>query len=105
MTTSKPINDGGAAFPGIALSMHEFTPDGKHVGSFPTKYAPGMSLRDCLAGMALQGVVTGSVIGHALIASGVKSRVIPLDEVEIASACYRIADSMLATSRKGRGEE
>ena len=75
-TMSTPINDGGPAFP-IADS---------HYANGQVQYGyNGMSLRDWFAG---QFLTTVEIIGRA-------------DGKEISSACYKMADAMLA-AREGK---
>jgi hypothetical protein len=78
---SAPTNDGGPAFPSV----------GEGFGN-PSYSAPGMKLRDWFAGQALAGAVGFS----------------PSDPFrryhqpeEVAAACYRFADAMLA-AREGK---
>lgn len=47
-----PVNDGGQAFPGKPFEASYMGQDGK----MHPLYAPGMSLRDWYAGMALNGL-------------------------------------------------
>jgi len=85
---SKPINDGGPAFPQAGRTL----PNGTY--EWPVE---GMSLRDWLAGQALAGWCSASPT----------VRKEPLNMTEghaesIATGCYRYADAMLeARNRKG----
>lgn len=70
-------DDGGPAFPTAAMQT---TPGGPVFGA-----APGMTLRDWFAGMALQGICHGN--GD-----------VPFDG--LAMAAYLVADAMLAERAK-----
>jgi len=58
------IQDGGAAFPGFTYNLHD---DGTEQVSDHTFRSPGMSLRDWLAGMAMQGVLSNEMTIAALV--------------------------------------
>lgn len=73
------INDGGPAFPVIALN------DPNHPAS-----VPGMSLRDWFAGQALAGLVTRNE---------------STTPEKWAAACYILADAMLAQRSAARSEQ
>ena len=71
------MNDGGPAYPYPSTEIYE----------------PGMSLRDHFAGQALEGIVDGPAWKQ-----GVQQM---LTEAScIATACYIVADAMLAERKK-----
>ena len=71
------MKDGGPAFPNI-------TPD------MPVDGGPGMSLRDWFAGMAMQGMLSNSLMRIS-------------SNPEAALTAYSIADAMIV--QRERGEE
>lgn len=72
---SKPLNDGGSAFP-VSVGM----------GPLSANFAsPGMSLRDWFAALAMQAMTTG---------------VDEPNETWIASHAYFLADAMIAERNK-----
>jgi hypothetical protein len=79
------MNDGGPAFP---ATVEEYS------GGLSTKevHYPGMSLRDWLAGMAMQG----------LIVSVWKETGADYTANSCAKEAYQFADAMLAEKEKGR---
>jgi hypothetical protein len=84
---SNEIDDGGPAFPHGEIVQDMLDENGRVVGSRVWTPSKGMTLRDWLAGQALQGRA------HRLSN--------PYNDREILAAdCYEIADAMLA-ARKG----
>jgi hypothetical protein len=77
---TKPINDGGSAFPFGQIS--ELT--GQPINGF---FEPGMSLRDWFAGQALSGMMANSYYHE--------SGIVPIKD------CYHFADAMIAERKKG----
>jgi hypothetical protein len=74
---TKPINDGGSAFP---MGYHPEGNNADHIG---------MSLRDWFAGMAMQG----------LLSKDYYSFMSDLDDAVIHA--YKVADAMIAERKKG----
>jgi|688.fasta_scaffold265185_5 hypothetical protein len=77
---TKPINDGGSAFPFGQIS--ELT--GQPINGF---FEPGMTLRDWFAGQALSGMMANSYYHE--------SGIVPIKD------CYHFADAMIAEREKG----
>ncbi len=77
---TKPINDGGSAFPFGQIS--ELT--GQPINGF---FEPGMTLRDWFAGQALSGMMANSYYHE--------SGIVPIKD------CYHFADAMIAAREKG----
>jgi hypothetical protein len=76
MTIPKKIEDGGPAFPHMAVDGH---PD----------YRLGLSLRDWFAGKALAGMLASETDGSTY------------REDHAAERAYRLADAMLAARKAG----
>lgn len=72
------VNDGGQAFPVLALS-----PSGDE------HYVEGMSLRDWFAGQAV-GAALNAAMTHKM-----DQRAWPVTITEVAEKAYRVADAML----------
>jgi len=73
------MNDGGQAFPGMEKIFDRLS------GNYEISI-PGMSLRDWLAGMAMQGIISAS--------QGT------VKDVKISSMAYVMADAMLKEGSK-----
>ena len=83
MSTQEQVNDGGAAFPVQALSLHT----GEYVDG-----ATGMSLRDYFAVQALMGMIAfPDNEGRASVDVWAK---------ELSEHAYKYADAMLAERAK-----
>ena len=79
-------DDGGPAYP--------FQPQDRQ--GYPcAEHAPGLSIRDWFAGMALQGQLSCPETIVALSKGGFTA-------VEVAASCYEWADSMLAARKEAR---
>lgn len=78
----------GAAFPGM-----------DHSGNFHNN---GMTLRDWFAGQAISGVLVGDelVTLEKILEKKDGSSEYATTDIEIARACYRLADAMLAERAK-----
>lgn len=79
---SKPINDGGPAFPHFKIDKEgviELCPQG------------GMTLRDYFAGQALAGIL----MNHTTAKFG-------LTEISVACYAYKFADAMLAAKEASK---
>ncbi len=81
---TKPINDGGSAFPFGQIS--ELT--GQPINGF---FEPGMTLRDWFAGMAMQGILSYQGLGVRFN--------------QTASDAFDMADTMIAEREKGGSHE
>jgi hypothetical protein len=80
---SKPINDGGPAFPTTERMV-----DGQGLGRFEYEERhSGMTLRDWFAGKALQGILSSGP-------EGMNAFDLPL--ADWACAAFRMADAMIA---------
>ena len=89
MNEPKQIDDGGPAFPS---------------DNFGQPSAPGMSLRDWFAGMALQGAIA-SMSGVSIYEGKcLLSEAGGVDQftARIAANCYKYADAMLAARKEAR---
>jgi hypothetical protein len=80
-TTQQPIDDGGTAFP---IPEHVET-DG--VSMFRREGSPGMSYRQWLAGMFMQGLVSNPDVSASNL-------------VSLAQASLDMADAMIAEQKK-----
>ena len=85
------INDGGLAFPGKRIEKVEYKDcSGPEI---EVNY-PGMSLRDWLAGMVIQGLcVSHNPYGDRIVSAEVVRN-------SMAETSYQIADAMLAERDK-----
>lgn len=81
--STKPINDGGPAFPVPGV----YSPDHGFLAG-----VPGLSLRDWFAGQALAGLLAGAFRDTCRENCG-----------EVPREAYLIADAMLAAREKAEG--
>ncbi len=78
MSDANKIDDGGAAFPGMAADGHR-------------DYRPGLTKRDYFAAVALTGFTAGTFWAE-------------VDNDEAAKAAYAVADALIAASKTGGPE-
>jgi hypothetical protein len=81
MAENSKIDDGGAAFPGMAADGH---PD----------YRPGLTKRDYFAAAALTGICANSYTPWS-------PNVADITDGQIAQAAFELADALIAASNTG----
>lgn len=90
---SKQINDGGPAWPTPNHGSSWTDPDGMITFACPGK--DGMSIRDWLAGMAMQGMIGNSDYWRQRMYAGIDKPKRDMNEEEIAQCAMAMADAML----------
>lgn len=100
MPETKPIDDGGPAFPGTlgtpgyGNSTWTIGPNGDTIC---VEHNQGLSLRDWFAGNALQGILASETQGDGLVPSAPLSEML---ERRAALAAYKFADAMLEARKQ-----